>query len=125
MECSQPYSLFQGETRKPLFTATKPNGDIQNLAGAVIECQVKPKIGDPDSELLISKLSPAAGIIILDQTVGGDTEGQFLVCFDTADTVGIDPGVYAWDVVIVLDGTARSYAVNPSPFIIKSVVNPA
>lgn len=124
MACAQPYSLHQGESRKPTVTVFTPEGDIQNLAAGVVEFQVKPKVGDPDSELLIAKVSPA-GIIILDQTVGGDTEGQFQICLESADTADIPPGIYSYDVVVILPGFDRSYVISPSPFIIMGVVNQA
>jgi hypothetical protein len=124
MGCVQPYSLRQGEARQPTITVFKPNGSIQNLSGAIIEFQVKPNPGDPDSELLIAKVSPL-GITILDQTVGGDTEGQFDIILDPVDTKDIPGGVYTYDVVVVLPGFDRSYVIGPSPFIIVSVVNQA
>lgn len=124
MGCVQPYSLHQGEARKPTITVFKPDGSIQNLSLAVIEFQVKPCPGDLDSELLVSKISPL-GILILDQTVGGDTEGQCKILLDPVDTKDIPGGVYTYDVVVVLPGFDRSYVVNPSPFTIVSVVNQA
>jgi len=122
MSCAIPYTIRQGEARKPRYTAFTEDGEIQNLSGALIEMQVKPQPGDPDSELLINKVSPL-GIIILDQTVGGDTEGQFEVCLDPQDTAGIAPGYYFYDIVLILPGFDRSYGVLPSPFVIASVVN--
>ena len=124
MGCVQPYSLHQGEARQPTITVFKPNGKIQNLTGAVIEFQVKPNPGDPDSELLVSKASPL-GILILDQTVGGDTEGQCNIVLSPNDTKDIPGGVYTYDVVVILPGFDRSYVINPSPFTIVSVVNQA
>lgn len=124
MGCTQPYSIHQGEARQPTVTVFKPDGNIQNLSGAIVEYQVKPNVGDPDTELLIGKVSPI-GITILDQTVGGDTEGQLKITLDPADTRNIAPGVYYYDVVVILPGFDRSYIVNPSPFIVLSVVNQA
>lgn len=119
-----PYCIKQGETRRPLFTVFTINGDIQNLTNAIVELQVKPNIGDPDTELILSKVSPLS-IEILDQTVGSDTEGQFVVQWDPADTVNIAAGQYAWDVVVFLPGGERSYAIDPSPFTVLGVVNQA
>ena len=93
-------------------------------AGGVVEFQVKPKVGDPDSALLLAKVSPF-GIIILDQTVGGDTEGQLQICLEVADTKDIPIGTYFYDVVLVLPGFDRSYIISPSPFSILDVVNQA
>ena len=122
--CPMPYCIKQGETRRPLFTVFTIAGDIQNLTGAIVELQVKPNVGDPDSELVISKVSPLS-IEILDQTIGGDTEGQFVIQWNPADTVDVPGGQYAWDVVVYLPGGERSYVIDPSPFTVRAVVNQA
>ena len=121
--CSQPYSLFQGESKLITLTVLKKDGTAQNLTGATVEFQVKPKAGDADTALVIDKSSATAGITILDQTVGADTEGQAEIAIDPSDTSGQDAGQYEYDIVVILSGGARYYVVPPSPFIILDVVN--
>lgn len=123
--CQEPFSIYEGETKPLLLTVFKNDGsgDIQNLAGATIELQVKPKIGDPDSALVISKTTPTE-IVLADQTVGSDTEGQATVFFVSGDTTG-KAGFYFYDTVAILAGGDRIHDIKPSQFTILSVVNQA
>lgn len=119
MSCTQPYTLRQGETRKPTVTVFDVNGDLQDLTGATIEFQVKPKPGDDDTLAVITKTSPT-GITISDQTTN---KGQLVINIDSSDTATLAGGVFFYDVVAILSGGDRSVVIPPSPFIVVTVVN--
>lgn len=124
MSGKKPFEIWQGQTKNTTITVYKEDGTVQNLVGATIELEVKPNVGDLDPLLVVGKYT-GSGITHLDQTVGADTEGQAVIAWVPADTAGVTPKQYTYDIVVILPDTTRFYVVAPSPFFIHAVVNQA
>ena len=120
MATKQPKSINQGESRMYTLTVKDGNGVLVNLTPtSALEFQVKANPGDTDPPLVAKAIG--TGVTILTQS--GATLGQATIQLDPGDTSAIDPGLYAYDVVLVLSGK-RYYVVPASDFEIVAVVNP-
>lgn len=115
----QPISIERGDTYTWKVTAWDEDGARLNLTGATIEFQVKSALGAADPALIAK--SVGSGITLLSQ-VDDATEGQFTIDLVSSDTETRTPGVYWYDVVLIISGK-RQHIIPPSKFVIKGVVN--
>lgn len=131
MAIPQPIDIFVGEAKTWLITITnRSNGDRFNLSAFFVvpnqlEFQVKLNDGDADPAL-ISIGSFDSEFAILDQTIGGATEGQAKLTIPTVRTLLPFPGAgfYRWSLVMIQSGGIREVLIPPSDFTVNAVVNP-
>lgn len=89
------------------LTVTDPDtGDPVDITGGELTFLVKRDIGDDDADALVTK-TVGDGIGIADQIA--DT-GQATVTIASADTDGIEPGVYPWELQAVLAASVKTLA---------------
>jgi len=102
--------MFIRDNRDLLVTVSDDNGAPKNLTSAKVWFTVKEKLADTDVAAKIQKRNTAAG--------GGPTEiemtnpagGQLEVHLVPADSDGMDPGTYHYDIQVLLaDG--KTYTV--------------
>ena len=99
---SNRITMFIRDNRKLEVTITYPNGDPVDLTDSKIWFTVKAKTSDPDSAAKIMKRNTKAG--------GGDTEIKIInaagglaeVYIVPADSDGLNPGTYIYDVQVTL-----------------------
>lgn len=99
----------RGTTLRLTFTVRDEHGAVVDLTGATAHLRVRP---DLKAAAIITKSSPASGVVISTQT--GATKGQYVATVLHSDTSALTPGDYAWDSWIVTAGGDRFAVVAPS-----------
>jgi hypothetical protein len=118
-------NMFLRDDRTLLVEVTYEDGSPVDLDDAKIWFTIKQKTSDPDANAILSKRNTAAG--------GSDdeikiatpsTNGQAQVYLVPDDTDPINPGVYSYDVQVVL-GNGKTYTVVRDQIIFKEDVTKA
>lgn len=128
MACEQPISIYVGQTKRLTLAFADADGERIDLTTATaIELQVKAADGDADPALIA--LSIGDGITVRPQV--GDDIGMADAVISSARTTAApwpdapaSVGIFRYDVVLEISGD-RHYAVPPSDFVVRSVVNGA
>lgn len=110
MSCSSlTLSLVRGESARYLVTITDEDDEPEDLTGATIYWRVKAAASDADPALIAKSSADASEIDILDQT-DPDLLGQCEVYLVPADTAGLTPGSFVFELRVVLDDTNQAAA---------------
>jgi len=102
MSTSNKITMYLGDTKRLIVSANYPDGTPYDLAGVKLWFTAKERARDPDSAAIISKRNVAAGgsdaeIKVLSPASDGVLEVYIL----KADTHGLNPGNYRYDVQLV------------------------
>lgn len=109
----QPKTIYRGNNKLfPITVTQKSDGAIVDLTGATLTMEVKLKPGDADPAL-ISKTA----------TLTDPTNGKAEFELEPSDTSSLDPGLYAYDVVLVTATSKRYTIIGPQDFRVLAVVN--
>lgn len=109
MIATRDIRMVRGTTLRLTFTVKDETGKVVDLTGATAHLRVRP---DLKAAPVITKSSPATGIVISTQT--GTTKGQFVATVPHGDTAALPVGDYAWDAWIVTAAGDRFAVVAPS-----------
>ena len=101
--------MVRGTTLRLTFTVKDERGVAVDLTGATAHVRVRP---DLKAAPVITKSSPASGVVISTQT--GSTLGQYVATVAPSDTASLQPGDYAWDSWVVTATGDRFAVVAPS-----------
>lgn len=108
---------YVGMAKTWTLTIESSPGVRQNLTGAEIQIRLKQFDGDPDPPLALLEIG--AGIILLDQTPDGPTEGQATVTWPATDTPGV--GSYRYAGILILPDADPIPCIEPSDWYIKAI----
>lgn len=124
MPAEQPLIMRAGNdfVRRLTFT-DDDTGDLLNLDTDVTDIQLQVKAADGDADPALIALSLlTTGIVKLTQS--GDTLGQADFTILSASTASpFVPGIYRYDVVVILTAGGRKHAIWPSNLDVRAVVN--
>lgn len=103
---------LQGENKTFLLTVLDEERNPANLTGATITFTVRK---DFDTAAVITKTSATPGEIDI---LAPPTDGLAKIFLVPADTSGLAPGQYIYDVWVELSGGEKINVITPSRFII-------
>jgi hypothetical protein len=102
--------MFLRDDRTLSVTANYEDGSAADLTGAKMWFTVKEKASDPDTAALIEKRNTAAGGSDSEIKITNPTGGAAEVYIVPDDTDEINPGIYSYDVQVML-ASGKTYTI--------------
>lgn len=118
-------TMYLRDDRTLLVEVNYENGDPVDLTDAKVWFTVKQKTSDPDSNAVISKRNAAAGGSDAEvKIVTPQVNGQIQVYLIPDDTDNVFPGVYSYDIQVILYN-GKTYTVTRDQIVFKEDVTKA
>jgi hypothetical protein len=118
-------TMYLRDDRTLLVEVNYENGDPVDLTDAKLWFTVKQKATDPDENAVVYKRNIAAGGSDTQfKVVNPPTSGQAQVYLVPGDTDLVNPGVYSYDIQVIL-ANGKTYTVTRDQIIFKEDVTKA